>query len=95
AREIRRSTFGDLAGRLFNSLDKNADGKIERGEVEPRWQSRFDQIDRNGDGYIDDDEILWAINLWITGAIVPGTSQVIDDATILRLIDLWIKQAKV
>lgn len=52
AREIRRSTFGDLAGRLFNSLDKNADGKLDRGEVEPRWQSRFDQIDRNGDGVV-------------------------------------------
>ncbi len=47
-------------------------------------------IDRNGDGYINDDEILWAINLWITGAIVPGSSQAIDDATMLRLIDLWI-----
>lgn len=51
--------------------------------------------DQNGNGYIDDDEILWAINLWIAGAAVPGTSQTIDDATILSLIDLWIKQSKV
>jgi hypothetical protein len=52
-------------------------------------------IDRDGTGSINDEEILWAINLWITGAVVPGTAQTIDDATMLRLIDLWIKQAKV
>lgn len=52
-------------------------------------------IDRDGNGSINDEEILWAINLWITGAVVPGTAHAIDDATMLRLIDLWIKQAKV
>jgi hypothetical protein len=52
-------------------------------------------VDRDGNGSINDEEILWAINLWITGAVVPGTAHAIDDATMLRLIDLWIKQAKV
>jgi hypothetical protein len=52
-------------------------------------------VDRDGNGSINDEEILWAINLCITGAVVPGTAHAIDDATMLRLIDLWIKQAKV
>lgn len=52
-------------------------------------------IDQNVNGYIDDNEILNALNLWIAGGIVPGTSQTIDDTTILKLLDLWIKQIKV
>lgn len=51
--------------------------------------------DRNSNGVIDDDEILWAINLWIAGVVVPGATKTIDDATILGLIDLWIRQTPI
>jgi len=47
-------------------------------------------IDVNRNSRIDDEEILFAIELWITGEKIPGTSKIIDDATILSLIQLWI-----
>lgn len=63
AREIRRSTLGDFAGRLFQTLDKNADGKIERHEVEPRWQARFERVDQNGDGVVTREELDRSVEL--------------------------------
>ncbi|MEM4721764.1 MAG: N-acetylmuramoyl-L-alanine amidase [Candidatus Methanomethylicaceae archaeon] len=52
-------------------------------------------IDKNKSCYINDDELLWAINLWIVREIIPGTTQTIDDVLIIRLINLWVKQAKI
>lgn len=40
---------------------------------------------------IEDEDITWAIDLWIEGAEVPGTGQVITDEQILELINLWIE----
>lgn len=76
-------------------------GKLPAGEYEfqLRWCAPHGSIgriiDKNKSCSLDDDEILWAINLWTSGANVPGTSQIIDDATILRLIDVWITQTMV
>jgi hypothetical protein len=48
-------------------------------------------IDRNSDTYIDDREIIGALDLWVRQAPVPGTTnQVIDDCGILSLLQLWI-----
>jgi hypothetical protein len=52
-------------------------------------------IDINGNDRIDDNEILFAVELWIEGVPIPGTSLVIDDTAILRLIDLWITGAEI
>ena len=47
-------------------------------------------LDTNHNNVIDDTEIRTAIQLWISGQVVPGTTKTIDDATIRRLIQLWI-----
>ncbi len=48
-------------------------------------------LDTNGNGYLDDEEILQAIEYWINGMPVPGTGgEIITDAKILELIALWI-----
>lgn len=48
-------------------------------------------VDRDGNCIIDDLEILWAVEYWITGDIVPGTSgRTISDSKILELVGLWI-----
>lgn len=62
-----------------------------RGEFEVRSVEQL--LDRNDNGRLDDDEILFAVELWIEGEKVPGTSINIDDAAILRLIELWITGA--
>jgi hypothetical protein len=66
------------------------------------WQEEFEvtgtieeKININGNERIDDDEILFAVELWIEGVPIPGTSLVIDDTAILRLIDLWITGAEI
>jgi len=86
----------DCPSPLFDLTDGTEQCQlVESQEFQVTGTSLEQIIDRDGDGYINDDEILWVISLWITGAVVPGTAHVIDDATMLRLIDLWIKQAKV
>jgi nitrous oxidase accessory protein NosD len=48
-------------------------------------------LDANGNGYLDDPEILQAVQYWVTGEPVPGTGgETIDDAKILELIRMWI-----
>ncbi|MGQ9734901.1 MAG: right-handed parallel beta-helix repeat-containing protein [Candidatus Bipolaricaulia bacterium] len=48
-------------------------------------------LDTNGNGYLDDPEILQAIEYWVNGLPVPGTGgQTISDAKVLELIALWI-----
>jgi hypothetical protein len=66
------------------------------------WREEFEvtgtieeMIDINGNDRIDDNEILFAVELWIEGVPIPGTSLVIDDTAILRLIDLWITGAEI
>lgn len=47
-------------------------------------------LDVNQNNVLDDDEILWAIELWINGEEVPGTGQTISDKKMLELINKWI-----
>jgi len=47
-------------------------------------------LDTNDNNVIDDAEIRTAIQLWISGQVVPGTNRTIDDEEIRRLIQLWI-----
>jgi PKD repeat protein len=47
-------------------------------------------LDTNGNGILDDDEILRALQYWISGEEVPGTDgQTIDDAKMLELVHIW------
>lgn len=48
-------------------------------------------VDRNGSCVIEDPEILWAVEHWVTGEPLPGTGGLtISDAKILGLMGLWI-----
>lgn len=47
-------------------------------------------LDTNGNGQLDDGEIRQAIQYWILGQAVPGSSQTISDAKIQKLIQMWI-----
>lgn len=50
-------------------------------------------LDRNQNGFLDDLEMLQALDLWIHQTPVPGTEHAtIDDLKILELLQLWIKQ---
>jgi uncharacterized protein YkwD len=48
-------------------------------------------VDRNGSCVIEDQEILWAVEYWVTGEPLPGTSGLtINDAKILQLVAIWV-----
>lgn len=48
-------------------------------------------VDRNGNCIIEDSEITRAVEYWITGSPLPGTSGLtVGDAEILELVRLWI-----
>jgi len=47
-------------------------------------------LDENNNGTLNDAEIVGAIQLWIQGQSVPGTSTIIDDVLIIELIQIWI-----
>ncbi len=50
-------------------------------------------LDANHDRHIDDQEIIKAVGLWVSGLPVPGTDGArIDDALILQLSELWVRQ---
>lgn len=49
---VRGEVAAALAAPFFKRLDKNGDGKIEKGEVEPRLAESFEKIDENGDGVV-------------------------------------------
>ena len=56
ARNLRRSSTPDEAARLFKALDRNADGRVERDEVEDRYRERFDRLDGDKDGVVTREE---------------------------------------
>ena len=56
----------------------------------PPAQSIAESLDKNGNGFLDDAEILNAIEIWIRGTVVPGTGQTIEDEDMLWLVELWI-----
>jgi hypothetical protein len=64
----------------------------EIGQPPPSGTKTIEQaIDTNGNGTLEDNEILTAIQYWISGEAVPGTEgKMISDAEMLRLIQLWI-----
>lgn len=47
-------------------------------------------LDSNRDHVLGDDEILVAIQFWVTAKTVPGTQAFVDDETIVLLITLWV-----
>jgi PKD repeat protein len=83
------------------SLDLNGDGKIDSTVRAEREESRkgIDEVVAQHSGnptLIEDADILWAIDLWISGAEVPGTGgKTISDNEMLELIQLWISQQPV
>lgn len=53
-------------------------------------------LDQNKNGFLDDLEMLQALNLWVQQRPVPGTENaVIDDLKILELLQVWIKQTPI
>jgi uncharacterized repeat protein (TIGR01451 family) len=50
-------------------------------------------LDENANAFIDDEEIITAIDYWIMGKPIPNTGgKVITDKMIISIIDLWIKR---
>jgi hypothetical protein len=59
-------------------------------------QSLAQALDANHNGYLDDPEILQAVQYWVTSEPVPGTGgHVISDAEILELIAMWIEHTPI
>lgn len=53
-------------------------------------------LDQNRNGFLDDLEMLQALDLWIHQTPVPGTGDaIIDDLKIVELLQLWIKQTPI
>ncbi len=46
-----------VVDRIFNSLDKNKDGKIGKDEAQGRMKERFDVLDANNDGAVSKEEM--------------------------------------
>jgi|GEM_PF-3474697 len=46
-------------------------------------------LDTDRNGFLDDREILWALDLWIRQAPVPGFGVVLTDTQLLELLELW------
>ncbi|MGQ9478020.1 MAG: CAP domain-containing protein [Candidatus Bipolaricaulia bacterium] len=78
-------TFGLLALLFLSSLSQTGSATtIEQA------------VDRNGNCIIEDQEILRAVEYWVTGEPLPGTGGLtISDAKILQLMALWINGASV
>lgn len=49
--------------KLFDRLDKNKDGFIDKDEAPPRLKERFDQVDTNKDGKISKEEFKQAMTV--------------------------------
>jgi Ca2+-binding EF-hand superfamily protein len=43
--------------RMIEQFDKNGDGKLQKDELPPRLQARFDELDTNHDGALDESEL--------------------------------------
>ena len=57
---ITRAEAQQRAGKLFDRLDANHDGKLDSADRAARLNSFFDKIDTNHDGVISRDEFLAA-----------------------------------
>ncbi|MBI3660369.1 hypothetical protein HY230_07860 [Candidatus Acetothermia bacterium] len=47
-------------------------------------------LDANENGHLDDDEILQALQTWISDALIPGTNLGIDDEAMVGLLGFWV-----
>ncbi len=47
----------EAAKRFVKRFDKNGDGKVQKDELPPRLQDRFDELDTNHDGALDESEL--------------------------------------
>lgn len=57
----------------------------------PPGRTIEEAVDENDNNKIDDNEIMNAVNYWISGEGVPGTDgQTISDEKILELVNMWI-----
>ena len=72
---------------LLWGLAANIDTAAQTDEA---TQQMAGLLDTNGNRVLDDAEIRDAIQLWILGQTVPGSSQTIDDVQIRELIQIWI-----
>lgn len=51
-------------------------------------------IDQNGNTYIDDEEMIFALDRWIQQAPLPeAANPIIDDCRILKMLHLWITRS--
>jgi len=60
------------------------------GDTSSGGSSIAEAIDTNSSGFIDDDEILEAVRLWVSGQPAPGLNQPLSDADMKDLIQLWV-----
>ncbi len=61
-RAFHQKMHGNHAGKRFQKLDTDGDGRISRAEAQaaPKLAEHFDAIDANKDGYITPDELAAA-----------------------------------
>ncbi len=60
------------------------------GETSSGGTSVAEAVDTNSSGFIDDDEILNAVRLWVGGQPAPGLNQPLSDADMKTLIQFWV-----
>lgn len=57
-RDTRRSRVRQSATlRIFERLDRDGDGKLDRADVPDRMHAKFDELDRNDDGVLTREEV--------------------------------------
>jgi len=54
--DITRAQAEERAGKMFDRMDANKDGKLDAADREARQQARFDRLDTNKDGSISREE---------------------------------------
>ena len=47
-------------------------------------------LDLDNDGFIGDDEVTFAVQLWITGQSIPRTDIVLSDEDVMEVLRLWV-----
>ena len=50
--DITRAQAEERAGKMFDRMDANKDGKLDAADREARQQARFDRLDTNKDGHL-------------------------------------------
>ena len=78
-------------GLTFPRVDALAavEAVLQRSPV-PTLAQLVSALDADGDLRVGDDEIIFAVERWITGHPLPGTDLTVSDDAILALMALWI-----